>query len=164
MVVADLNHDGKPDLIALASGMSELVWYENPTWQRHVLVSGVSEMINCVTVETPGDPIPQIVLASGFANQAKNSVGIVSLLRHQGDPREPWSITEIDRLTTSHRLRMANIDGSGKRVVINHSRSPAKKPRPPTTAIRLHWSSIVPASGSARQLVARTAVWYMAFS
>lgn len=35
VVVADLNHDGKPDVIALASGMSELVWYENPGWQRH---------------------------------------------------------------------------------------------------------------------------------
>ena len=30
LVAADLNHDGRPDLIALASGMSELVWYENP--------------------------------------------------------------------------------------------------------------------------------------
>lgn len=40
VVVADLNHDGKPDLIALASGMSELVWYENRGWQRHVLATG----------------------------------------------------------------------------------------------------------------------------
>src|SRR5690349_22771409 len=38
VVVADLNHDGKPDIIALASGMKELVWFENPGWQRHVLV------------------------------------------------------------------------------------------------------------------------------
>ena len=36
VVVADLNHDGRPDLIALASGLTELVWYENPGWQRHV--------------------------------------------------------------------------------------------------------------------------------
>ena len=28
VVAADLNGDGKPDLIALASGMTELVWYE----------------------------------------------------------------------------------------------------------------------------------------
>ena len=40
VVVADLNHDGKPDLIALASGMPELVWYENPTWERHVIAGG----------------------------------------------------------------------------------------------------------------------------
>jgi len=37
VVAADLNHDGRPDLIALASGLTELVWYENPGWQRHVL-------------------------------------------------------------------------------------------------------------------------------
>ena len=40
VVVADLNRDGKPDLIALASGMPELVWFENPKWERHVIVSG----------------------------------------------------------------------------------------------------------------------------
>ena len=130
VVVADLNHDGKPDLIALASGMTELVWYENPGWQRHVLASGLSHMINCTTVDLPGDAIPQIVLATEFANQAKDSLGVVSVLRHQGDPREPWTVTEIDRLTTSHRLRTADIDGSGKRVVLNQPLTGAKAEAP----------------------------------
>ena len=113
VVVADLNHDGRPDLIALASGLTELVWYENPGWQRHVLAAGQSRMINCVVVGN------EIVLASGFENQAKNSAGIVSVLRPGSDPREPWTVTEIDRLPTSHRLRTADIDGSGRLVVIN---------------------------------------------
>ena len=130
VVVADLNHDGKPDLIALASGMTELVWYENPGWQRHILASGLAHMINCTTIEMPGDPIPQIVLATEFANQAKNSLGVVSVLRHQGDPREPWTVTEIDRLTTSHRLRTADLDGSGKRVVLNQPLTGAKAEAP----------------------------------
>ena len=113
VVAADLNRDGRPDLIALASGMSELVWYENPGWQRHVLASGQSHMINCAVVGN------EIVLASEFSNQAKDSVGIVSVLHPGDDPREPWTVTEIDRLPTSHRLRTADIDGSGKLVVIN---------------------------------------------
>ena len=50
VVAADLNHDGRPDLIALDSGMSELVWYENPGWQRHVLAAGQKGMINCAVV------------------------------------------------------------------------------------------------------------------
>jgi hypothetical protein len=70
-------------------------------------------MINCTVVGN------EIVLAGGFANQAKDSLGIVSVLRPGDDPREPWTVTEIDRLTTSHRLRTADIDGSGKLVVIN---------------------------------------------
>src|SRR3981189_1584986 len=37
VVIADLNKDGRPDIIALASGVPDLVWYENPGWQRHVL-------------------------------------------------------------------------------------------------------------------------------
>jgi hypothetical protein len=113
LVAADLNHDGRPDLIALASGMSELAWYENPGWQRHVLASGQNRMINCAVVGN------EIVLASEFNNEARNSAGIVSVLRPGDDPRQPWTVTEIDRLPTSHRLRTADIDGSGRLVVIN---------------------------------------------
>jgi hypothetical protein len=112
VVAADLNHDGRPDLIALASGMRELVWYENPGWQRHVLAVNVSRMINCVVV---GD---EIVLASEFNNEAKNSQGIVSVLRRGADPNEPWTATEIDRLPTSHRLRVAR-GVHGQQIVIN---------------------------------------------
>ena len=40
VVAVDLNKDGRPDLIALASNLSELVWFENPgtvdgTWRVH---------------------------------------------------------------------------------------------------------------------------------
>src|SRR5580704_4648692 len=76
VVVADLNHDGKPDLIALASGMPELVWYENPGWERHVIAGGFTQMINLAVVANGrADGIPDIVLASGFANVASRSAG-----------------------------------------------------------------------------------------
>src|SRR5580704_5779531 len=76
VVIADLNHDGKPDLIALASGMPELVWYENPGWERHVIAGGFTQMINLAVVPTGrADGIPDIVLASGFANVASKSAG-----------------------------------------------------------------------------------------
>jgi FG-GAP-like repeat/FG-GAP repeat len=113
VVVADLNHDGKPDLIALASGQSELVWYENPGWQRHVLATGQSRMINGAVI---GD---EIVLASEFSNEARNSIGLVSVLRPGSDPLKPWTATEIDRLPTSHRLRVADLFGDGHPVVVN---------------------------------------------
>ena len=118
VAAADLNHDGKPDLIALATSGNELYWFENPAWERHTLAAGFAHMINCVAVGADAEGIPEIVLASEFANVAKNSLGVVSLLRHDGDPRQPWKATEIDRLSTAHRLRLANIDGSGKPVVI----------------------------------------------
>jgi hypothetical protein len=117
VVAADLNRDGRPDLIALASGMPELVWFENPGWERHVIAAGLSQMINLAVLDS--GPRPVIVLASGFSSEAGNSPGIVSVLEPEGDPRAMWSIREIDRLPTSHRLRVADIDGSGIQVVVN---------------------------------------------
>jgi hypothetical protein len=117
VIAADLNRDGKPDLIALASDMPELVWYENPGWQRHVIAGSFAKMINLVVLESGGQPF--IVLASGFSSEAKNSPGIVSVLEPDGDVLHPWKVREIDRLPTSHRLRLADIDGNGSRVVVN---------------------------------------------
>ncbi len=119
VVVADLNRDGKPDLIALASGMKELVWFENPSWQRHVIVNNAARMINCAAYDVDGDGIPEIALAQEFANNPANSLGIVSILKHKGDPTQLWETTEIDRLSTSHRLRWADIEGNGKKVLVN---------------------------------------------
>ena len=108
VVAADLNRDGKMDLIALGSGMTELVWFENPGWQRHVIASGLKRMINLALLDIDGDGVPEILVAHAFENLAKNSVGIVTLLESHGKPLEQWSMREIDRLTTSHRLRVAN--------------------------------------------------------
>jgi len=119
VVVADLNRDGKPDLIAVASGMKELIWFENPSWQRHVIVSNITSPINCAAWDVDGDGIPEIALAHGFSNDPDRSIGNVSILSTKGDPTKPWNMTEIDRLPTSHRLRWADIDGSGKKVLVN---------------------------------------------
>jgi hypothetical protein len=134
VVAVDMNHDGKLDLVALASGMTELVWFENPGWQRHVIARNLSGMINVAAWDAPwdidGSGIPTLVLASGFSMKAKSSAGIVSVLRHNGDPREPWTIREIDRLPASHRLRWADVDGSGRRVVVNQPLTAANVDRP----------------------------------
>ncbi len=101
VVAADMNHDGKPDLIALASGLTELAWYENPGWQKHVIVEGIRQPIN-VTVVKPG----MLALAHEFSPQAKRSIGTVSILENEGG--DAWKRTDIDKLPTSHRLRMLN--------------------------------------------------------
>lgn len=119
VVVSDINRDGKPDLIAVASGMKELIWFENPGWQRHVIAGNISRPINCAAWDTDVDGIPEIALAHEFSNDPARSIGTVSLLKHKGDPSQPWEITEIDRLSTSHRLRWVDIEGKGKKVLVN---------------------------------------------
>lgn len=119
VVVADLNRDRRPDIIAVATGLTELRWYENPTWSPHVLVTGIHRPINAAAHDVDGDGVPEIALAHEFANVHAQSPGIVSILRHRGDPARPWSIKEIDRVPTSHRLRFVDIEGDGTRVLVN---------------------------------------------
>jgi hypothetical protein len=119
VVPLDVNRDGQADLVALASGMSELVWFEGPRWERRVLASGMSRMINLTSCSSDAGGYPEIVVAHAFENEAKGSLGTVSVLRRAGDPLQPWTVSEIDRLPTSHRLRCADFDGSGKPAVVN---------------------------------------------
>lgn len=108
VVVTDVNKDGKPDLVALSSGMPDLLWFEGPNWERHVLATGLTRMINTWPMDTDGDGIPEFLVAHAFENEAARSVGIVSVLTHGADLKKPWNVREIDRLTTSHRIRSAN--------------------------------------------------------
>jgi len=117
IIAADVNHDGRLDLIALASGMKDLVWFENPSWARHVLASGLNRMINVAPLDADGDGIPEFLVAHEFANVARNSIGIVSLLEHGADLRQPWKVREIDRIPTSHRLRTIRLAGGAKAIV-----------------------------------------------
>ena len=117
-VVVDLNRDGRPDVIGLTLGLEELAWYENPGWEKHILVSGLQRTINLAAHDLDGDGVPELALAHGFATTHERSLGIVSLLTHQGDPTAPWSVREIDRIPTAHRLRWADPEGSGAKVLI----------------------------------------------
>ncbi len=46
-------------------------------------------MINLAAWDMGGDGIPEIAIATQFANEAKKSIGVVSLFKHNGDPRQP---------------------------------------------------------------------------
>ncbi len=119
VIPCDVNGDGRPDLIALASGMPDLVWFENPTWERHILATNLPHMINAACWTRSPHSTPTIAVAYEFATEPKDSQGIVSVLTPNGDPRKPWKATEIDRLPTSPRLRWADIDGTGNKVLVN---------------------------------------------
>ena len=116
VIPADMNKDGRPDLIALASGMPQLVWYENPGWQRHVIAGPFSNMINVAAHDLDGDGVPELALAYEFANVAKNSRGKLAILRFRNGQ---WTSEEIDEIPTSHRLRWADLFGTSKKVLVN---------------------------------------------
>ena len=119
VIVADLNNDHRPDVIGMTSRLTELAWYENPTWERHVMVKDMNGLVNLAAADIDGDGIPEVAIQNEFSMVAAKSPGLVWLLRHQGDPRGPWQATKVDQLITSHHVAWADVDGDGRKELIN---------------------------------------------
>ena len=118
LVAADLNRDGRPDLIVVDERGTELAWYENPAWERHVIVKDVPRTINLDVYDYDGDGIPEIAMGHNFETVPEKSVGNVLILKSGPDPRQPWTAREIDRVPTVHRLRWIDLAGNGKKVLL----------------------------------------------
>jgi hypothetical protein len=122
--VADFNKDGRIDVIANSLGVSEVAWYENPPasdkpWPRHVIVAEMQSIVNQAAEDLDGDGIPELAFQSAFAMQAAKSLGHNWIARSQGDPRQPWKAEKIDSFPTSHHVVWADLDGDGRRELIN---------------------------------------------
>lgn len=118
LVAVDLNRDGKKDLLAIGERGAELAWFENPTWERHVLATNVPRPLNAACCDIDGDGIPEVVLAYHFETSPERSVGNVAVLAHGPDIRQPWNMREIDRVPTAHRVRWIDPEGTGQHVLL----------------------------------------------
>src|SRR5215471_17626688 len=128
--VVDVNKDGKLDVIGVSQRVQELAWYENPTWERHVMTDGLPGIVNFAAADIDGDGIPEIGLENAFAMSPEKSEGIVWVVRHDGDPRQRWKIEQIDKFPTSHHIVWADVDGDGKKELINAPLVGAKSAAP----------------------------------
>jgi hypothetical protein len=128
--VVDVNKDGKLDVIGVSQRVQELAWYENPSWERHLMTDGLPGIVNFAAADVDGDGIPEIGLENGFAMSPASSEGIVWVVRHDGDPRQRWKIEQIDKFPTSHHIVWADVDGDGKKELINAPLVGAKSAAP----------------------------------
>ena len=120
LVAADLNRDGKKDLIAVDEAATEVAWYENqhPSWSRHVLAVNVPRPLNADGWDIDADGVPEVVLAYRVEPSPERSVGNVDLFKSGEDVRGPWTRREIDRVPTAHRVRWIDPLGDGKKVLL----------------------------------------------
>lgn len=119
--VADIDSDGKLDMVALATTPSRLVWYRSPAWDRFdVTTKGVAN-IDMAPYDVDGDGDFDLALASEFSLGNSSTGGSVYWLECPEEPvtQQEWAMHRIDAVPTSHRVRWADIDGDGRPELIN---------------------------------------------
>jgi hypothetical protein len=106
VVVADLNRDGKPDII---SGES---WYEAPTWKKHPLREidyshGYIDNFTDIAMDVDGDGWIDVVQFSYFAHN-------IVWLKNPGKSGGPWKVTEIDNSGPTEFAFLVDLNNDGK--------------------------------------------------
>jgi len=116
---ADIDRDGKLDVIGLATAPSSLVWYKNPSWEKYVLTSRAKEYIDLAPNDIDRDGRMDMVIAHDFGMSRTSSGGLVHWLRCPQDPTQEWPMYAVGAEPTSHRIRWADIDGDGRKELVN---------------------------------------------
>ncbi len=117
--VVDIDRDGKLDIIGLATQPSCLVWYKNPSWEKYVLTSKAKEYIDLAPYDIDRDGQTDLAIAHEFGMSRTTSGGLVHWLRCPPDPTQEWPMYVVGAEPTSHRLKWADIDGDGRKELVN---------------------------------------------
>jgi hypothetical protein len=114
----DLNDDGKIDLVVV--DQKRVVWYENPTWKRRTIIEGQTEPDNvCVAAaDIDDDGKLDLALGAGWRPFNTKGGGTLQWLARGKSLDEPWTLHPIGAEPMLHRIRFADLDGSGKPALL----------------------------------------------
>jgi hypothetical protein len=113
VLLVDLNGDGKKDIVV--ADTTRVVWYENPTWKRRTIIEGQTTPDNvCIAAyDIDGDGLLDLALGAGWKGANPKAEGTIQWLKRGKSLDEPWTIYPIGSEPTVHRMRFADVDGSG---------------------------------------------------
>jgi hypothetical protein len=108
--IADMNADKRPDIVAISG--TQLVWFENSTWQKHVALDGKTPKDNVCIAPHDIDRDGRVDVAVGATWQPRNTTGGGTLhwAGRTGDSPE-WTVTNITEEPTLHRIAWGDVDG-----------------------------------------------------
>jgi hypothetical protein len=118
VLLVDLNADGKKDIVVVDT--NRVVWYENPTWKRRTIIQGQTKPDNvCITAyDIDGDGQLDLALGADWKPFDTNDGGTIQWLRRGKTLDDPWTLYPIATEPTVHRMRFADLDGSGRASLV----------------------------------------------
>lgn len=105
LAIADVQGDGKPDI--LLADKRQYVWYENPTWKKHVLAENLTEKDNvCIAArDIDGDGKCEIAVGAEWNPSDTENSGAVFYLIPPEDRTQKWEAVKLHAEPTTHRMK-----------------------------------------------------------
>jgi len=114
--LADVNGDGKQDVVAITGG--KVIWYENPTWDAHVISEKIAPMdhVSIAGHDINGDGLLDFALAAEWQPRDRAVKGSMHWLEQL--PGGQWKLHDIAKVPGAHRIRWGDVTGDGKKDLV----------------------------------------------
>ncbi|QVL33269.1 VCBS repeat-containing protein [Telmatocola sphagniphila] len=106
VIAADINGDGKPDLVVVDK--HRVIWFENPTWKMHTILTGKTRPDNvCIAAwDVDGDGKIDLILGADWAPFNTKSGGTLHWLKQPKNLNQEWEMFPICEEPTVHRVKV----------------------------------------------------------
>lgn len=135
VTLADVDGDARQDIVVVTE--NAVLWYGNPAetageWKKHTVIRDQTPRDNVCIAPHDIDGDGQVSFAVG-ASWPKT--GSVHWLRRGASLDKPWKVVDLGPLHSTHRMRWADVLGSGKaQLVVSPLAAPEGKPGVALTA------------------------------
>lgn len=118
VLLVDVDHDQKKDIVVV--DQTRVIWYQNPTWKKRVVIEGQTKPDNvCIDAhDIDGDGKIDFALGAQWNPSNTKSGGTIQWLKRGDSLDAKWTVHAIAEEPTVHRLKFADTDGDGKPELI----------------------------------------------
>jgi hypothetical protein len=114
VLLVDVDGDGKKDIVVVDT--NRVLWYQNPTWQKRVILQGKTRTDNVAisAYDIDGDGKLDFALAADWHGLNPKTAGTLQWLQQGKKVEDPWTLHPIGAEPTAHRIRFIDLNGTGK--------------------------------------------------
>ena len=74
LAVADINGNGRKDIVVGSTADPVIAWYESPHWQKHLITDQHLGNVTIATHDLTGNGIPDLIVGSGFNRRHRRAI------------------------------------------------------------------------------------------
>jgi hypothetical protein len=119
VAIGDVDGDGKHDI--LLADKKQFVWYQNPTWKRHVIAENLTELDNvCIAArDINGDGKFEIAVGAEWNPGDTVNSGVVFYLLPPEDRTKKWTPIKLHHEPVVHRMRWLKLAAKDYRLIVS---------------------------------------------